>query len=362
MRQRQILTPKQAAEELGIRDGIIYNALRSGALAGFRPTPQRWRIRREDLEAWAGGSIGTSHEDDTPSGTTEPNIVEVVLDGKRKAMGPQHEKFPLLLQALAARLDTFLVGPAGTGKTAGAVKAAGALGLPVYNMSLGPATMGYDLFGFVNANGEHVRGAIRDAFETGGIMVLDEMDVASPEALTMLNTALANGFATFPDGARVVRHQDCVFVATGNTFGKGGDWQYKRGEGLDAATLDRFGTIYWGVDTSFETALVQGFAEDYPDSAIWMLGWLAYVQRARRAAERGRSQQVISYRAIERGIRMHLQGVEDDTAVTAFALSADIPDEEWNEIVNRAGLERAYDSNTSSDAIAAAARAAARAG
>lgn len=276
----------------------------------------------------------------------KPPVIQVVVkntDGSEMVtdVGQQHEKYPLLMSAVGARIDTFLVGPAGTGKTAGAAEAAKALGLPFYAKSLGPATQEFDLFGFTNANGDVVPGAIRAAFENGGIMILDEMDAASPEALTALNTALANKYAMFPDGM-IERHPDCIFVATGNTFGKGGNWVYKRGEGLDAATLDRFATIFWGPDTRFERALAQPYAAQNPDDAEWIMGWTEYVQRIRDAAIELEAKHVISFRAIERGIKAHLAGIGDDV-LTAFSLSEDIPNQEWKKMAAQADLPERYD-------------------
>ena len=103
--------------------------------------------------------------------------------------------------------------------------------------------------------------------------MLDEIDVASAESLTALNTALANRFARFPDGM-IERHKDCYFVATGNTFGRGGNRKHPDRNALDAATLDRFGTIKWEADKDFERALALSFVEGRPDDEKrWARAW-----------------------------------------------------------------------------------------
>lgn len=87
--------------------------------------------------------------------------------------------------------------------------------------------------------GHVVRTQFREAYENGGVFLLDEVDASDPDALTASNSALSNGMAAFPD-ALVRKHEDFVAIAAGNTFGSGADRQYVGRNQLDAATLDRF--------------------------------------------------------------------------------------------------------------------------
>ncbi len=164
-----------------------------------------------------------------------------------------HHKFPLLAAAVAARVNVMLVGPAGSGKTTAAVKAAQALGLPFYGT--GAINSEYKLTGFIDAQGRIVSTAFRKAFEHGGVFLFDEIDASLPGALLAFNAALANDWMDFPD-ANVKRHDDFRVIAGANTFGTGADRQYVGRNQLDAASLDRYAVIDWNYDEALEASLL----------------------------------------------------------------------------------------------------------
>jgi len=185
-----------------------------------------------------------------------PAHVTIDLTGPNldwKGEGLMHYKFPLLMAALAARVNIMLVGPAGSGKTTAASKAAEALGLPFYGT--GAISNEFKLTGFIDAQGRIVSTAFRKAFEHGGVFLFDEMDASLPAALLAFNAALANDWMDFPDGC-IKRHPDFVVVAGANTFGSGADRQYVGRNQLDAASLDRYAVIDWGYDEALEAALI----------------------------------------------------------------------------------------------------------
>lgn len=164
-----------------------------------------------------------------------------------------HHKFPLLAAAVAARVNVMLVGPAGSGKTTAAVKAAEALGLPFYGT--GAINSEYKLTGFIDAQGRIVSTAFRQAFEHGGVFLFDEIDASLPGALLAFNAALANDWMDFPD-ANVKRHENFRVIAGANTFGTGADRQYVGRNQLDAASLDRYAVIDWTYDEALEASLL----------------------------------------------------------------------------------------------------------
>jgi cobaltochelatase CobS len=183
--------------------------------------------------------------------------VEVVQPNRPAVdVGSQHAKFDSLLSVLACRLNAWLVGPAGSGKTSAAKSAADALGLPFYALSVGPQTTQSQLTGYNNvSNGEYVSTQLRQAYEHGGVFLLDEVDAGSPAVLVTINALLANGRAPFAD--RVVeRHPDFVLLAAANTIGLGADRQYVGRQQVDAATLDRFCFLDWAADPALEAAIL----------------------------------------------------------------------------------------------------------
>lgn len=164
-----------------------------------------------------------------------------------------HHKFPLLLAAVNASVNIMLVGPAGSGKTTAAQKAAEALGLNFY--ATGAISTEYKLTGFIDAQGRIISTAFRKAFEEGGLFLFDEMDGSMPGALLAFNSALANDFYDFPD-KNVKRHPDFRAVAGVNTFGTGADRQYVGRNQLDTASLDRWVTLVWDYDPALEASFV----------------------------------------------------------------------------------------------------------
>jgi hypothetical protein len=165
---------------------------------------------------------------------TPITICENVGKGEFKNIGVQHTLFPALTRLIELRIHAYLVGPAGSGKT-----------------SAGPQMSESSLLGFIDANGKCVRTTFREAYEHGGVYLIDEIDAASPAVLVVLNAALANTKCAFPDGM-VERHPNFVLLAAANTFGNGADRQYVGRCQLDAATLDRYAFLDWPYDPGIE--------------------------------------------------------------------------------------------------------------
>lgn len=209
--------------------------------------------------------------------------------------GDQHKDFPALLSLLAAGLNVMLVGPAGSGKTHACKSAAAALGLKFYCMSVGAQTTMSAIMGYMDANGQYVGTVFRDAFELGGVFLLDELDAGNPNVLTALNAALANGHCAFPDGM-VKQHPEFRCVAAANTYGNGQDRQYVGRNQLDATSLDRFACLPWNYDESLEFKIA-GFEP-----------WVRLVQAYRLAADGLRCRHIISPRASIQGAKLCIQG------------------------------------------------------
>ena len=220
-------------------------------------------------------------------------------DGTVKGLGQVHEKLPLLIQVLSQRVHCMLVGPAGSGKTTAAHQAADALGLAYHEAAMGPSKSEWDLLGYRSPEGRYVPGVLRQPYEQGGLLMVDEIDNANPSVLTAMNSAIANTQTAFPDGI-VKRHADFVLVAAGNTFGRGADRLYVGRNQLDAATLDRFANINWEYDEVAEGHW----------AGLDQIQWVKYVQQVRAVIYKHKLRLIVSPRASINGARLLRAGLD----------------------------------------------------
>ena len=192
-----------------------------------------------------------------------PRVIELGItlsddEIKRIPMGTAHTLQPELFAWAVAGVNVYLVGPAGSGKTTAARKLAEALAelwgrpCPFYAFSADETMQTHNLLGYTLPSGITVRTPFREAYEHGGVLLIDELDT-SPGLLTVLNMALDNGICAFPDGI-ISAHADFRCVAGGNTIGKGATSEYVARNRQDAALMNRFAFIMWDYDESLELA------------------------------------------------------------------------------------------------------------
>lgn len=131
---------------------------------------------------------------------------------------------------------------------------------------------------------------------------MDEIDSSDPSALIILNSAISNGYVTFPH-EKVERHPDFRCIAAANTWGNGRDSQYVGRNALDGASLDRFVSISFDYDESLEKEL-------YPNKNI-----LEFVWEARKKAFENHIRHIFSTRTIKYAYEMEEAGFEIDTII-----------------------------------------------
>ena len=212
--------------------------------------------------------------------------VTVIKDGEKTTtdVGLTHRQFPKLVQRINAKVNTWIAGPTGSGKTHAVEQAARALGLPFYFN--GAIDTEYKLSGFVDAAGRIVSTPFRTAFTQGGVYLFDEVDASMPSAVLAFNAALSNGACDFPGVDQpVARHENFRCVAGANTWGNGATIEYVGRAKLDAAFLDRFAFLRWDYDEKLERALSLD-AE-----------WCVFVQKLRAVAKARGLKVILSPRA-----------------------------------------------------------------
>jgi cobaltochelatase CobS len=196
--------------------------------------------------------------------------------------------------------NVWIFGPTASGKTHAAEQIAGAMGMKFYVH--GAMSMTHELMGFVDAGGTYHRTPFRDAFEHGGVCLLDEVDSWDGQVTLALNGALANGQCAFPDGM-VKRHKDCIILAAGNTVGSGATADFVGRNRLDAAFLSRFAVkIDWPRDPAIEYAIAANDA------------WTKRVIAARQRAEAAGIKHLIDPRHSQAGAALIRAGMTMDEA------------------------------------------------
>ena len=155
--------------------------------------------------------------------------------------GPEgsHRVSEYVLALIRADIPVYLYGPAGTGKSSGCRWAAEKLGLDYYEVnlagSLASAVTGkHTMDGFIEAE-------FCKAYEFGGVMCLEELDMAHPQVIGAINNAIANGHYHNPtNGISIKRSPDFRLTANGNTLLTGATHEHNARVKLDGASLDRF--------------------------------------------------------------------------------------------------------------------------
>lgn len=230
----------------------------------------------------------------------EPNRTEIIVkrpDAEPKNVGAQHKDFKTILQTISAGVNTAIVGPAGSGKTTCVHSVANALGLPFYSKSVSAQTGVHEFFGYQDANGNYVRTLFREAYEYGGVFLLDEFDAGNPNVLASMNQATANGSCAFAD-KMIEKHENFIVVMAGNTYGHGATSEYVGRNSIDKATLDRFAFIFFDYDEDFEYSLATNKS------------WCKTVQGIRKKVFEKKVKTIVSPRATFDGAKLLSSGMD----------------------------------------------------
>ena len=188
-----------------------------------------------------------------------PTVINTgtIAKPKKQLCHSQFKTITKILQSAKRKeKNIMIVGGAGSGKTHLVSMIAEAMKLKFYPMSVGLQTTKSDLLGFIDAHGNYHTTPIREAFEKGGVLLLDEFDASHAGVATILNSLLANGHCSFPDGI-ITKHKDFICICACNTYGHGGTTDYVGRNRLDGATLDRFITVNVDYDKKLEKSLTQ---------------------------------------------------------------------------------------------------------
>jgi len=215
-----------------------------------------------------------------------------------KLKGIFHKDFDKICNIVANDIPLMLVGGAGAGKNYTLEQVAKGLGLTFY--STNAINQEYKLTGFIDANGIYHETEFYKAFKDGGMFFLDEIDASSPEALIILNSAIANRYFDFPIG-RIEANKDFRVVCAGNTYGTGADMVYVGRNVLDGATLDRFVVLNFDYDEQVERQLAY-------DEELYL-----FIKDLRQAINDSNLRYIVSMRALINATKLLEIGIDKQT-------------------------------------------------
>lgn len=257
-----------------------------------------------------------------------PKILKIKNEDKpeKEMKGLFHKDFEKICKIVNADIPLMLVGGAGAGKNHTLEQVAEALDLTFYTTNA--INQEYKLTGFIDANGKYHETEFYKAFTKGGMFFLDEIDASCPEALIILNGAIANRYFDFPTG-RVNAHKDFRVVCAGNTFGRGADMVYVGRNVLDGATLDRFVTLEFDYDKNIEKQLA------YDDDLY------NFIRALREAIEKSGLRYIVSMRALINSTKLLRIGIDKKTVLkTSIIKNMQIDD--INSIIKKISLNNEW--------------------
>lgn len=268
---------------------VIVKVLEATNAPGFEVSLTRRIARSEMQQEILSGETTRKLIQETLENLAPRALVVTSFNGTATLDGLYHYKTESVLRKVALNHPVMMVGPAGCGKTTIGEHVAKALNLPFYITST--ITDTHELTGFVDGYGKYHSTPFRQAFEHGGVWLADEIDAWDAAALLAANSALANGYATFPDRQEPI-YRNTLFrmVATANTFGNGADRVYIGRNELDAASLDRFALVIVDYDKNLEMHFSYGNEQ-----------WLEHVWKVRKQVLENNIRHVVSSRAIRMG-------------------------------------------------------------
>ena len=295
---------------------IVHNAVQT-ALDEFKAGADEVQVSQLVESITSTMFEGFRHEVTTQIDAVRPKVTQVVLPSREVVTlkGIQHKQFPQVLQAISQRVNLWLVGGAGTGKSEIAKQASEALRLPFANINCTSTMQDYRITGYKDANRVYDTTEFRTIFEHGGVFLLDEIDNANPNILGVLNSALSNGFMAFPD-KQVQRHENFVAIATANTYGAGATMQYVGRNPIDGATIDRFAQLEVTLDEDIEQAMLDSVGLPIATAIKWLIN----VRTARKNVTEAGLKVIVSPRATLNGAKLIHAGWSASDAFGATVL------------------------------------------
>lgn len=179
----------------------------------------------------------------------------------------KHNKYEFIKTLIDNKLPVMLEGEPGSGKTTIFMNIAKDLGLKFFSITGTQQTSVANLLGFQSVTGTYVSTQLREAYEFGGLFLMDEYDGFSPNTILALNS-IENGFLAFADKV-VYPHKDFVICSTVNPANQHAAFTGRSKQ--DAAALDRFLKVPLERDDALELRLTSEVAVAYANKMRTLL-------------------------------------------------------------------------------------------
>ena len=228
---------------------ILATFEQNGYNKGYNAAQEEYSAKIDDLTAQV--------EDLKSRPQTSGTVINITIGDKKHTHQTDrvlHPEFEWVMFLLANRRHVYLHGPAGSGKTEMAIECAKSLGLDFEYQN--QVILRPDVQGFVDANGTYHDTPITRAASKGKLLICDEIDGWSPNALLCLNGLLSQGFIDIPNYGRINAHPDFYVVACGNTNGLGATALFNSRNKLCESDRDRFKFVEINYDAAVEKSIV----------------------------------------------------------------------------------------------------------
>ena len=228
---------------------ILATFEQNGYDKGYKAATEEYSAKIDDLTA----QVEELKNKPTGTGT----VINITIGDKKHTHQTErvlHPEFEWVMTLLANRRHVYLHGPAGSGKTEMAIECAKSLGLDFEYQN--QVILRPDVQGFVDANGTYHDTPITRAASKGKLLICDEIDGWSPNALLCLNGLLSQGFIDIPNYGRINAHPDFYVVACGNTNGLGATALFNSRNKLCESDRDRFKFVEINYDPAVEKSIV----------------------------------------------------------------------------------------------------------
>jgi len=227
--------------------------------------------------------------------------IVVLKDGERHESKAKHvhPSYVHVATCASAGIPVWMPGPPGAGKSHLGRQLADDFGVDYYELVLSPADTPGKISGFFAVDGKTVVSTeFRKAWISGGVIHIEEVANGNPAALVTLNSALANGHCTFPDGT-YPKHSKCFVIASDNTWGIGGNPMFPTRRPVDGAFRDRFAFVLIDYVDSFEDAIALDKAKGNEQISK---PWVAWVRSVREWAKANAPTMIVTPRASFNGV------------------------------------------------------------